>query len=260
MSPFTPLPPGRTLDAELAEVRAEQRRLFADLAANQHHFRKLARSVLAVQEQERRRLARELHDGVGQNLTVQQHELESLAGALRHHDPELAARCTRALEMCRTMLNDTRQLSRLLRPQILDDLGLAPALRWLMRSLSQPGGFEPELHIDAKLPPLGDDLDTTLFRVAQEALNNVVRHAHAKHVVLRLASRDGQVQMMLMDDGAGCEPDRAFERASRGETTGLSAMAERVELLGGRLRLLSSPGEGTQIRVSLPLDAAETSL
>ena len=258
MTPFTPLPAGRSLDQELAEVRAEQKRLFADLAANQHHFRKLARSVLSVQEQERRRLARDLHDGVGQNLTALQHELEVLSQALGQN-PDVGAACTRAQELCRTMLHDTRQLSRLLRPQILDDLGLPAALRWLMRTLSQPGGFEPELHIDAQLPALGDELDTTLFRVAQEALNNTVKHARARHVVLRLTARDGQVRLLLIDDGIGCDPIQALARASKGETTGLSAMAERVELLGGRLRLLSSPGEGTQILVSLQLDAGEAS-
>jgi signal transduction histidine kinase len=256
MKSLSPLATPRALDAELADLRERQQRLFADLAAGQHRFQRLARSVLAVQEQERRRLARELHDGLGQNLTVLQHELEHIESASRH-DAALAERSVRALDLCRAILHDTRHLSRLLRPQILDDLGLAPALNWLLRSLSEPGGFQAEMHIDPDLPRLGDEADTMLFRVAQEALNNIARHGCARNVALRLHARDGQVQLLVVDDGVGCDPERAFARAARGETTGLAAMRERVQLFGGELRLLSSPGEGTQLRVSLPLDALE---
>ena len=257
MSPNTPLPlPERNFDVELSELREMQRRLFDDLAAGQHRFRRLARSVLAVQEQERRRIAREMHDGLGQNLTVLQHELETLVTATL--DPTLAARSLRALELCRTILHDTRQLSRLLRPQILDDLGLAPALHWLSRSLSGPGGFQVEVHIDPELPVLGEDVDTMLFRVAQEALNNIVRHAAARSVAMRLHARDRHVHLLVMDDGKGCDARDAFQRATRGETTGLAAMRERVQLFGGDLQLDSHRGEGTQLRVSLPLDHGDT--
>jgi signal transduction histidine kinase len=230
MTPSSPLPATRDFDAELGELRDLQRRLFADLAAGQHRFRRLARSVLAVQEQERRRIAREMHDGLGQNLTVLQHELEALVAASA--DAALAARSRRALELCRAILHDTRQLSRLLRPQILDDLGLAPALHWLSRSLAGPGGFEVELHIDPELPLLGEEVDTMLFRVAQEALNNIVRHAAARSVALRLHARGGEVHLLVMDDGHGCDADEAFRRSSR--------------------------GEGTQVRVRLPLEATES--
>jgi signal transduction histidine kinase len=257
MKPTSPLlPPGRSLDRELAELRERQQRLFADLASGQQRFRRLARSVLAVQEQERRRLARDLHDGLGQNLTVLQHELETLSGSVAAGTDQ-DARVQRALDLCRTILHDTRQLSRLLRPQILDDLGLGAALNWLLRSLSEPGGFQGELHIDPALPALGEEVDTMLFRVAQEALNNVARHARARHVAMRLQAREGEVHLWVMDDGIGCDPGQAFARSTHGDATGLSAMCERVQLLGGELRLLSSAGEGTQVRVRLPLDPPE---
>lgn len=255
--PAPPPPiPAALLERELRDLRERQQRLFADLAAGQQRFRRLARSVLAVQEHERRRFARELHDGLGQNLTVLQHELEAL-GTLLEPGSVAQGRATRALDLCRGVLHDTRQLSRLLRPQVLDDLGLGAALHWLMRSLSEPGGFEPELYIDPTLPGLGEEIDTMLFRIAQEALNNVVRHARASHVAMRLQARAHEVQLWVMDDGVGCDPAEAFARSSRGEATGLAAMQERVQLLGGDLRLVSNPGEGTQVRVRLPLDAAE---
>lgn len=254
---LTPLPAsGRAIDEELAELRGLQQRLFADLAAGQQRFRRLARSVLAVQEQERRRVARELHDGLGQNLTVLQHELEGFANAFRT-DPVMGPRSDRALELCRSILNDTRQLSRLLRPQILDDLGLVPALNWLLRSSAEPGGFQGVLHIESELPTLGEEVDTVLFRVAQEALNNVARHARASNVALRVHSREGLVYLLVLDDGVGCDPAQAFERATQGETTGLAAMRERVQLFGGELRLHSSLGAGTQLRVSLPIGESE---
>lgn len=256
---MSPVPPPssvqRDFDAELSELREMQRRLFTDLAAGQHRFRRLARSVLAVQEQERRRIAREMHDGLGQNLTVLQHELEALVAACT--DAALAARSQRALDLCRAVLHDTRQLSRLLRPQILDDLGLDAALHWLTRSLSAPGGFEVEMHIDPELPRLGEEVDTMLFRVAQEALNNVTRHAGARSVVLRLHARAGQVHLLVMDDGRGCDASEAFARAGRGETTGLAAMRERVQLFGGELQFDSNRGEGAQLRVRLPLDQGD---
>jgi signal transduction histidine kinase len=255
--PITPLPaPVRDFEAELSELREMQRRLFSDLAAGQHRFRRLARSVLSVQEQERRRIAREMHDGLGQNLTVLQHELEGLVAA--SVDPVFEAGAARALALCRTILHDTRQLSRLLRPQILDDLGLGAALSWLLRSLAGSGGFEAELHLDPDLPALGEEVDTMLFRVAQEALNNIVRHAAARNVLLRLHVRKDEVQLLVIDDGRGCDPHEAFARAARGEATGLAAMRERVQLFGGELELHGRPGEGMRLRVRLPLDARES--
>lgn len=254
----TPMPISpRAIDTELAELRERQQRLFADLAAGQQRFRRLARSVLAVQEQERRRVARELHDGLGQNLTVLQHELEGLAAAFGN-DPVMSPRAQRAIDLCRNILHDTRQLSRLLRPQILDDLGLVPALNWLLRSTSEPGGFQGVLHVDPELPALGEEIDTVLFRVAQESLNNVAKHARAANVALRLHAREGQVYLLILDDGVGCDQAHAFDRAARGESTGLAAMRERIQLFGGELRLHSTPGGGTQLRVSLPLGESES--
>jgi two-component system NarL family sensor kinase len=244
------------LESELSDLRERQQRLFADLAAGQLRFRRLARSVLAVQEQERRRLARELHDGLGQNLAVLKHDLEAMA-ASTSHDEALTLLSAHALELCSAILEDTRQLSRLLRPQILDDLGLAAALNWLLRTLPKPGGFEAEMHVDADLSPLDEEASTLLFRVAQEALNNISRHAHAKNVVLRLSMREGFVRLLVMDDGIGYNPVDAFASSSRGESTGLAAMRERVQLFGGELHLNSIPGEGTQLRVNLPLDPAD---
>jgi signal transduction histidine kinase len=242
-----------SIRTQLALLREQQERLFDSMQSGQRHFKRLARSVWRVQEEERRRLARDLHDGIGQNLTALKHQVEAMlaSGALPE---ELAARAQAALTLCTDTLEDTRALSRMLRPQILDDLGLDAALRWLARSMSESAGFAVELDIGALPQPLDPEFSTLLFRVAQEALTNVARHARAHHVLLRLALRDDALQLLVADDGIGCDSSRAFGAGSAGASTGLGGVRERVALFGGRLHFNAEPGVGTQLRVSLPID------
>ena len=233
------------------DLRAQYRRLLQRIEANEGEFRRLGRSVWRVQEDERRRLARELHDGIGQNLTALKHRLALVATELSPEQDALRGKVEAAIGLCATTLEDTRELSRLLRPPILDDLGLEPALRWLARSLRESGGPEVELDIDA-LPALDDDLQTLLFRVAQEALNNTAKHAHASQALLQLRQRGNELQMLIEDDGRGCDPALAL----RSGGSGLGGMRERLRLYGGRFELRSTPGGGTQLLASILLDAA----
>ncbi|QDH69454.1 sensor histidine kinase [Marilutibacter alkalisoli] len=239
-------------DLSLAAIRQQYQRLLQRLEANEHEFRRLARSVWRVQEDERRRLARELHDGIGQNLTALKHRLVQVGhdrdGA--QLDPEQRAHLEAALTLCDDTLQDTRQLSRLLRPPVLDDLGLEPALRWLARSQGEASGLSIEVEVEP-LPELDNDLQTLLFRIAQEALNNVARHASAREVLLRLVARGPHLQLQVVDDGDGCEADKAFGSGG----SGLGGMRERLRLHGGRLELHSSPGNGTRLRAVVPLDS-----
>lgn len=235
--------------AALEAVRMQYQRLLQRLEANEREFRRLGRAVWNVQEDERRRLARELHDGLGQNLTALKHRLSQLLEELPADAPALRGRLANAVELCAESLEDTRQLSRLLRPPILDDLGLEPALRWLARSMSPAAGFEVDVEIEP-LPPLPGELQTLLFRVAQEALNNAAKHAGARSALLRLVARDGSLQLQVVDDGRGCDPDTAL----RSGGSGLSGMRERLRLYGGRLELRSAPGEGARLRAVVPLD------
>lgn len=243
------------LAGEVAALHAEQRRLFERIAANERHFRGLARSVLRVQEDERRRFARELHDGIGQNLTALKHRLQALLERVGEGD--VATRLAQALALCADTLEDTRSLSRLLRPQILDDLGLIAALRWLARSSGEAGAFEVEVECDRDVLPEGVDGDiaTFVFRIAQEAFSNIVRHARAKQVWLRLHCTDAALQMMLVDDGVGFDPEVAQAGASASRGSGLAGMRERAEMFGAQLRWTSAPGEGTQLRLRVPLDS-----
>lgn len=239
---------GPDQDLSLPAIREQYQRLLQRLEANEREFRRLGRSVLRVQEDERRRLARELHDGLGQNLTALQHRLDRIGHDLPH-DPALRGHLEAALALCRSALDDTRQMSRLLRPPILDDLGLEPALQWLARSQGEASNLTIAVEVEP-LPPLDDDLQTLLFRLAQEALNNVAKHAQAHHVLLRLVVRGGLLQLQIADDGGGCDPEVALRTGG----SGLGGMRERLRLHGGRLELHSSPGNGARIRAVVPLD------
>jgi signal transduction histidine kinase len=230
------------------ELRMQYQRLLHRLENNEREFRHLGRSVWRVQEDERRRLARELHDGIGQNLTALKHRLVQLGDGLA---PEQRAQLDAAIALCGDALEDTRHLSRLLRPPILDDLGLEPALRALARSLAESATLEVAVEI-VDVPTLDDDLQTLLFRVAQEALNNAAKHAHARTVLLRLVVRGGVLQLQVADDGRGCDPDVAL----RAGGSGLSGMRERLRLYDGRMELHSAPGAGTRLRAVVPLPGA----
>ena len=250
--PEKPAPtPSREIEMrqQLAQLRDQQERLFAQLHSGEQHFKQLARSVWRVQEDERRRLARELHDGIGQHLTALRHRLDAMARA--GDPPPLPLQ--QALELCELAIEETRALSRLLRPQILDDLGLEAALRWLARHTNESADCMVVVEVGALSAHVDGDMATLIFRVAQEALTNARKHAQARNIVLRLSHRAGHLHLLIVDDGVGCDVDAAFAKSSNGQSTGLASIRERVRLFGGRFSLLSQPGEGVQLRVSLPL-------
>ena len=244
------------LNLRLAELMHRHSELFDRLRADQQHFQRLARSVWRVQEDERRRLARELHDGIGQNLAALIHQIRA---AVRAVPPQAATTLAalnalnQAQELAQSTLEDTRALSRLLRPQILDDLGLEPALRWLVRTLSAAPGLHIRVDIDPLPPELDGDIATLIFRVAQESLGNVVKHAEAQQAKLAVRCVEERLTLSISDDGRGCDPTAAFAVSARGESTGLGGIRDRARLFGGEFMLQSSPGSGCTITLRLPL-------
>lgn len=239
----------RAASSSQAEAQARYQHLLDRLEASEREFRRLGRSVLQVQEAERRRLARDLHDGIGQNLTALKHRLAQIGYALPAEFEALRASLDEAIALCGDTLDDTRQLSRLLRPPILDDLGLEPALRWLARSLGDAAGIAIAVEIEP-MPGLDGELETLLFRVAQEALNNVVKHARARSVLVRLVERTGRLQLLIVDDGCGFDPKLVQLVGG----IGLGGIRERLQLFNGQLDLRSAAGQGTRLRASVPLD------
>jgi len=252
-------PPSPTeMRAQLTELLQAHQALTERLRQGQASFQRIARSVWRVQEEERSRFARELHDGVGHNLTAMLHLIKEALAALpddprcRHARDELV----HAQSIGDTTLQDTRALSRLLRPQILDDLGLEPALRWLARSFSETHGIDT--HLDYHAPPAGIDADrsTLVFRLVQEALANTAKHASARHVAIAFDGRGERASLRVRDDGSGCDVEAALARGRHGGSSGLGGMRDRARLFGGSLQFESTPGAGFGMSVSFPLSDA----
>jgi two-component system, NarL family, sensor histidine kinase UhpB len=244
----------------LAEIQlvgrdvTELKRAMDALGAARERLQGLSRRLLEVQEAERRHLARELHDDIGQGLTALKLNLEALA---RGRDgAALEARLGEALETTRHTIERVRQLSINLRPLQLDDLGLAAALRSHLDRQAKLGGLAPHFEIQEVPVKLSADIETACFRVAQEAINNIVRHSRAANVWLRLFLAGEQLALSVRDDGAGFDVASAQRRAAAGESLGVVSMEERVALAGGTLQIHSAPGQGTVIVASFPVGVA----
>jgi len=210
----------------------------------------LSRQVLEAQENERRRLARELHDEIGQALTALKFNLH----AAQRQPETLTARLEDSLGIVNRTLQQVRNLSLDLRPSMLDDFGLTAALNWYLERQAERVGFTAHIVIDQIPKNLSPAIATTCFRVVQEAVTNTARHAHAKEVWVELHCRNQQLYLTVRDNGAGFDVDSAQKRAVRGLSMGLPGMQERVRLVGGRLTITSAPKSGTGISVILPLE------
>jgi signal transduction histidine kinase len=241
------------LKRKLDDVLHQQRELIERLQKGQDYFQHLARSVWRVQEDERRRLAHELHDGIGHSLTALIHLVAQATDALAARPDEARERLDRARDVATSTLKDTRVLSRLLRPQILDDLGLEPALRWLARTYQEDHGIAVALDLDQPFPDIDGDLSTLIFRVTQESLSNIAKHAAATHVEISLRRRAIYLTLSIRDDGKGCDPQAAFAVSSEGRSSGLGGMRDRVRLFGGTLRVDSKPGDGCTVSAQFPM-------
>lgn len=231
-------------------ITRENERLFQRLIEGERRFRGLARAVWKVQEDERRRLARELHDGLGQTLTALTNQLERLQQKLDAGEP---ASLAGAVDTARSALNDVRELSRLLRPPVLDDLGLPAALSWLTRTLEQRTGLRAALNLEGLQQRLDPDLETLVFRLIQEALTNVLRHADVDRVDVGVSRTGTFLELRVSDNGKGFDPQVLLTGGESATGSGLRGMRDRLELFGGRLEILSSPGRGTLLTAEVPL-------
>jgi PAS domain S-box-containing protein len=229
-------------------LRAQEalERLNRELELSHERLRALSRRLLEVQEDERRRLARDLHDDIGQALTALKIQLES------------RARIDDCIDTVRHTLERVRQLSLSLRPSQLDDLGLAAALRSHLDRQARVAGIAA--HFEAADAPadMGPETETSCFRVAQEAINNVLRHAHARNIWVRLFSAGGRLALSVRDDGQGFDLDSARRRTGADASLGLVGMEERIALVGGSLELRSERGKGTVVVATFPVLRAKS--
>jgi PAS domain S-box-containing protein len=215
--------------------------------AYMEELRLMSQRLLEAQETERRAIARELHDEVGQALTATGMLLRDL-----EQQPGVSPLAAEASGLVVGLLKQVRQLSLDLHPSVLDDLGLAAALRWVVRTRTVGGDLQVTLELDEDLPRFTAMIENTAFRVFQESISNILRHAAARSVRVTL-KRDGDtLELTVQDDGRGFDPAAAGKHALEGKSLGVLGMRERVRLAGGRIELESSPGAGTRVQVWLP--------
>lgn len=208
----------------------------------------LSRRLLKVQEEERRHLSRELHDEFGQllaSITLHLHAAKGVAGASAQSSLD------ESIALLQRAGAQVRSLALELRPTMLETGGLESALRWLAQQHQQRTGIVTE--VVGHVTDVPGDVAIGCFRVAQEALTNVVRHARAQHVWIELHQHEGSLELVVRDDGVGFDVTKTIERAASGGNLGLLGMRERVEILGGSLEIDSQSGHGTRIRIALPL-------
>jgi signal transduction histidine kinase len=239
------------------EQRVKQRTnelegLYQELNQRDKERGDLLRKIITAQEEERRRVARELHDEVSQTLTGLVMSLGSTE-ALLDKDPTAARQRLESLRgMCSEAVEEVRRLIRDLRPSLLDDLGLVAAIGWYAENYLAPAGVKAELETKGfgrRLPPT---VEITLFRVVQEAITNIVKHAQAKTAHIRLQITPSTIVGSIKDDGVGVSVDTLRLRRRKGIAVGLLGMEERISLLGGKLSIESQPGEGTQVYFEIP--------
>jgi signal transduction histidine kinase len=231
----------RRVDERTRELASANR----ELAERERWRRALLRKVISAQEEERKRVARELHDETSQSLTAVVMGLEAMQAGLPAGEPRRRLAEIRLIAVA--ALDEVHRLLHDLRPSVLDDLGLESAIRWCAERHLAPLGIAVRCEfsgLERRLPP---EVETTLFRVVQEAVTNIARHAEAETVLIQCAAHDGAVAIEIEDDGKGFDP--------AGIGLGLTGMRERVELLAGTLAIESAPGQGTRLALSVPVPA-----
>lgn len=237
---------------EALEIKVQERT--AELSAANHSLRILSKRLMQVQEEERSRLARDLHDEVGQLLTALKIDLQDI-----QHGEVGEARfdsLTDSLELVDRLLTQVRSLALDLRPSLLDDLGLVPALRWYVNRQAERNGWILSLSLE-RIERIPTPIEVGCFRVVQEALTNIAKYAKAKTVDLTLCRQDQDITLIIRDDGVGFDVMLAKQRALGGESIGLLGLEERVRLAGGSFIISSVPGEGTRLELCFPLTEHE---
>jgi two-component system sensor histidine kinase UhpB len=195
-----------------------------------------------------------LHDEIGQALTAAKINLDSVESI------EGSARSLRIEEtsmLLDNLLRQVRQISLDLHSSLLDDLGLAPALRSLLDQQGRRAGLRAQFYAVEPFENLDPEIQTTGFRIAQEAITNILRHAKARSIAVHLQTESGHLQIRIVDDGTGFDPAEVEHRTDQGAGFGLMGMRERAALVGGRVQIISSPNKGTTVQVSLPLSAPQ---
>jgi len=236
-------------------VFAELHRKTRQLEALNQELNRLSNSLMNAQDEEQRRIARELHDGLGQDLAA----AKMMLGAWNqpHQLPESRDRAmSEANLMLDHAIKQVRTISHLLHPPLLDEMGLLSALRWYTEGFQRRSGIETKLEVPEEFPRLGAEVETAIFKIAQESLTNVFRHSSAQNATVRLQESDGRVSVCIIDDGKGISGDlEALRPGSYG--IGIIGIKQRVQDHGGQF-VLRSANPGTIVEVTIPIKSARS--
>jgi signal transduction histidine kinase len=219
------------------------------MARSEAELRRLSAEVVREHEEERKALSRELHDEVGQTLTALGIEIAKIERLMRDDGPEFKARCEDARQLVQQTLRTVRNMAMGLRPSMLDDSGLVPALRWQVNEFSKRAGVPVDLQIDGAVDKLDEGINTCIYRVVQEALTNCARHAKAQHIRVAVHGKATSVSLAIQDDGVG------FQHTREKSGLGIIGIEERVRDLGGHFRIQSERQRGTLLLAEIPLGA-----
>ncbi len=238
-------------------IALENARLYEEVQEKEKLRGQLLERAVAAQEEERKRVARELHDETGQMLTALAAGLGGVEETIAQNPPMAQSQVAALKTVTMRAIDNLRQFVSDLRPSLLDDLGLVPALRWLVKEFHERAHFDAEIQVTGVKERLSPQVETVLFRIAQEALNNVVRHAHATRACVRLELKDHTVTLVVEDNGRGFVADEMLGSRNARRAWGLLGMQERVALVGGNFRIDSELGRGTRLTVEIPLMITE---
>ena len=241
-----------TLHKSLGELEVKVQERTADLDVVNQNLRDLSARLLQMQDEERRRIARELHDSVGQMLAALGMNLSAVRNDIDHL-ARTAATLTDSESLVQEMVTEVRTISHLLHPPLLDEAGLSSALRWYVDGFSQRSGIRVDLDMPDNFERLPVELETAIFRVVQECLTNIHRHSGSPTAKIRLRQRDHEAVVDIEDKGRGIPPHKLEQMAAAGAPgVGVRGMQERLRQLGGKLDIESNSG-GTRVKVRLPL-------
>ena len=243
----------QVVEETLRQSEQHSGRLLAQSRVLQEQLRLLSRQILSVQEEERKRISRELHDVIAQMLTGINVRLATLKLDATTNSKGLGRKISRTQRLVEKSVDIVHQFARELRPAVLDDLGLIPALHTFMKSFTKETGVRVSLTAFADVETLSSAKRTALYRVAQEALTNVARHAQASRVEASIQRLPRAVHMQIKDNGKAFNAERALQ-TGKSKRMGLLGMRERVEMVGGIFSIVSVPGRGTTIHVRLPFN------
>lgn len=242
-------------DPDIHHLSATLDSLVRQLNERNRELQALSESAINALEDERRRMALALHDDTGQALSMMIINLERLEDQLTPHDHQLKEKVHANLELAQAALADLRQIVYGLRPAILDDLGLVPAIRWYARTNLEEAGILVDITANGETGPLPPKLKSTLYRITQEAINNILKHSNAEKVEIVMRWENDCIQLEVSDDGQGFELAAVRQEALQLHQFGLLGIEERAELAGGQAHISSSTSSGTKILVNVPLES-----